>query len=147
MDPSSITVSIIAIISAIRTTGKIIPSLRKIQSGPKDQARLLSEIDELHDVLLQIDSVVDSIRLEPANHLDVYRWRTIEWIEDQVEKADETVMELDRLGQICSETSTSGQIECSRRKWQQNEKKAMTLLSDVQSIRGKLLSSLAILNF
>lgn len=146
MDPLSITVSIIAIIGAIETTGKGIASLRKIRDGPKELARLLREIDELHDVLLQINSVLDGLQLEPANQEGTHRGRTIEWIREQVGKADETMIELDRLGQACSKTSNSGQVECSRRRWQQNRKKATTLLSDVQSIRGKLLSSLAILN-
>lgn len=146
MDPLSIAVSTIAIIGAITTTGKGIASLRQIRDGPKELARLLSEIDELHDVLLQISSVVDGLRLEPANQEDTHRCRTIEWIKEEVEKADETIIELDRLGQICSKTSDTGQIECSRRRWQQNRTKAKSLLSDVQSIRGKLLSSLAILN-
>ena len=146
MDPLSITVGIIAIIGAITTTGKGIASLRQIRDGPQELTRLLGEIDELHDVLLQISSVVDSLRLESANQDDIHGYRTIEWIKEQVEKADEAVIELDRLGQICSKTSDTGQVECSRRKWQQNRTQAKTLLSDVQSIRGKLLSSLAIIN-
>ena len=137
MDPLSITVSIIAITGAIRTTGKGIASLRKIRDGPKELAHLLSEIDELHDVLLQIYSVIDGLQLQPVNQESINRGRTIEWIKEQVEKADETMIELDRLGQICSKTSNSGQIECSRQKWQQNQTKARTLLSEVQSIRGK----------
>lgn len=146
MDPLSVTVSIIAIAGAIRTTGKGVASLRKIRDGPQELARLLSETEELHDVLLQISSVINGLRLDSANQEEIYRCRTIEWIKEQVEKADETMTELDRLGQMCSKTSTSGQIEFSRRKWQQNRTKATTLLSDVQLVRGKLLSSMAILN-
>ena len=146
MDPLSITVSIIAITGAIRTTGKGIASLRRIRDGPKELAHLLSEIDELHDVLQQIYLVIDSLSLQPADQENFNRDRTIEWIKEQVEKADEAMIELDRLGQICSKTSNSGQIECSRRRWQQNQKKAKALLSEVQSIRGKLLNSLAIIN-
>lgn len=146
MDPLSITVSIIAITSAIRSTGKGIASLRRIRDGPKELAQLLSEIDELHNVLLQIYSVIDGVQLEPVNRESINRGRTIEWIKEQVEKADETMIELDRIGQICSKISTSGQIECSRRKWQQNQTKAKTLLSEVQSIKGKLLNRLVILN-
>lgn len=146
MDPLSVTVSVIAIIGAITTTGKGIASLRQIRDAPKELARLLSEIDELHDVLQQIYSVVDGLRLESAGQEDIHTYRTIEWIKEQVEKADEAVLELDRLGQICSKTSDTGQTECSRRRWQQNRTRAKTLLSDVQSIRGKLMSSLAIIN-
>ena len=146
MDPLSITVSIIAITGAIRTTSKGIASLRKIRDRPKELAHLLSEIDELHDVLQQIYLVIDSLSLQPADQENFNRDRTIEWIKEQVEKADEAMIELDRLGQICSKTSNSGQIECSRRRWQQNQKKAKALLSEVQSIRGKLLNSLAIIN-
>ena len=146
MDPLSITVSIVAIIGAIRTSGKAIASLRKIRDGSKELARLLREIEELHDVLLQINSVLDGLQFEPTNQEGSHQGRTIEWIREQVGKADETMIELDRLGQACSKTSNSGQVECSRRRWQQNRTKATALLSDVQSIRGKLLSSLAILN-
>ena len=146
MDPLSLTVSIIAITGAIKTTGKGIASLRRIRNGPKELASLLSETDELHDVLCQIQSVLDHIRSGAPDQQDAYRCRAMEWTKEQVEKADEAMIELDRLGHICSKTSDSGQIECSRRKWQQNRTKAMTLLSDVQSIQSKLLSSLVIIN-
>lgn len=146
MDPLSITVSILAIAGAIRTTGKGIAKLRKIRDGPKELVRLLSETDELHDVLLQIYSVIRSLRSEPANQEDVFQCRTIEWIKEQVEKADESMIELDRLGQVCSKTSSSGQVEYSKLKWHQNRTNATRLLSDVQSTRGKLLSSLAIVS-
>lgn len=145
MYPLSITVSTIAIFSAIWTTGKGIASLRKIRNGPKELALLLSETDELHNVLLHISSVVDAFRSEPANQEETYPCWTIGWIKAQVEKADEAMIELDKIRQICSKTSTSGQVECSRRRWQQNRTKAPTLLSNIQSIRGKLLSSLAII--
>ena len=146
MDPLSLAVSIIAITGAIKATGKGIVSLRKIRDGPKELACLLSETDELHDVLLQIQSVVDHIGLEAPNQQDAYRFGAIKWIKEQLDKANVAVAELDRLGLECSKTSNSGQIECSRRKWQKNRSKATTLLSDVQSIRGKLLGSLAIIN-
>ena len=146
MDPLSITVSLIAIAGAIKSTGKIVAAFRNLPDGPKELVRLLSETDELHDILLQISSVVDDLRLDAACKDDIYRCRTIEWIGEQVKNADESMIELDRLDQICSKTSDSGQIECSRKKWQQNRAKAATLLSDLQSIRGKLLSSLAIIN-
>ena len=146
MDPLSITVSIIAIAGAIKSTGKIVAAFRNLPDRPKELVRLISETDELHDILLQISSVVDNFRLDAESKDDIYRCRTIEWIAEQVQKADESMIELDRLGQICSKTSSSGQIECSRKKWQQNRAKAATLLSDLQSIRGKLLSSLAIIN-
>ena len=146
MDPLSLTVSIIAITGAIKTTGKGIASLRKIRNGPNELARLLSETDELHDVLCQIQSVLDRISSGSPHQQDAYRCRAMDWTKEQVQKADEAMIELDRLGQICSKTSDAGQIECSRRKWQQNRAKAMTLLSDVQSIQGKLLNSLVIIN-
>ena len=146
MDPLSLTVSIIAITGAIKTTAKGIASLRKIRNGPKELASLLSETDELHDVLCQIQSVLDHIGSGAPHQQDSYRCRAMEWTKEQVQKADEAMVQLDRLGQICSKTSDSGQIECSRRKWQQNRAKAMTLLSDVQSIQGKLLNSLVIIN-
>lgn len=146
MDPLAITVSIIGIAGAIRATGKAVASLRKIRDGPQELADLLSETVELHDVLLQISSVVDGHRLESTNQGGIYQCRTVEWMKEQVDKADEVMIELDRLGQMCSKVSSSGQIECSKRKWRQNRTKAKTLLSDAQSIRGKLLSSMAILN-
>ena len=145
-DPLSLTVSIITIIGVIKTTGKGISSLRRIRNGPKELGSLLSETDDLHDVLCQIQSVLDHIRSGAAHQQDAYRRRAMEWTKEQVEKVDEAMVELDRLGQICTKTSDSGQIECSRRKWQQNRTKAMTLLSDVQSIQSKLLSSLIIIN-
>lgn len=67
------------------TSGKGIASLR--------------ETNELHDVLLQISSVLDGLRLAPADEGEIYRCRTTEWIQEQVKKADETMIELDRLGQ------------------------------------------------
>ena len=140
------TVSIIAITGAIKTTGKGIASLRRIRNGPKELASLLSETDDLHDVLRQIQSVLDHIRSRAPHQQDAYRCWAMEWTKEQVEKADEAMIELDRLGQICSKTSDSGQVECSRLKWQQNRTKAITLLSDVQSIQNKLLSSLVIIN-
>ena len=146
MDPLSITVSLIAIAGAIKSTGKIVATFRNLSDRPKELVRLLGETDELHDILLQISSVVDNFRLDAAFKDDIYRCRTIEWIGEQVKKADESMIELDRLGQICSKTSSSGQVECSRKKWQQNRAKAAALLSDLQSIRAKLLSSLAIIN-
>lgn len=146
MDPLSVTVSKIAITGAIWTSGKGIASLRRIRDGPEELARLLSKRNKLHDVLLQISSVVDGLRLAPAGEGETYRCRTTEWIQEQVKKADETMIELDRLGQKCSKVSNLGQIEWPRRRWLQNRTKATTLLSDVQSIRGKLLSSLAIIN-
>ena len=129
-----------------RPLEKVLHPLRKIRDGPKELASLLSETDDLHDVLCQIQSVLDQISSGAPRQQDAYRCRAMEWTKEQVEKADEAMVELDRLGQICSKKSDSGQIECSRRKWQQNRTKAMTLLSDVRSIQGKLLSSLVIIN-
>ena len=146
MNPLSITVSILAIAGAISTTGKGIASLRKIRDGPQELARLLRETDELHEVLLLIYSVIHSLRSEPANRDDAYRRRTMEYIKEEVEKADELMIELDRLGQICSRSSSSGQIEYSRLRWQRNRTRITRLLSDVQSIRGKLLGSLSIIS-
>lgn len=71
MDPLSVTVSIIAIAGAIRTTGKGVASLRKIRDGPQELARLLSETEELHDVLLQISSVINGLRLDSANQGEI----------------------------------------------------------------------------
>ena len=76
MDPLSVTVSTIAITGAIWTSGKGIAPLRRIRDGPKELARLLSETSELHDVLLQISSVVDGLRLAPADEGEIYRCRT-----------------------------------------------------------------------
>ena len=42
-----------------------------------------------------------------------------EWIKEQVEKTDDAMVERDRLGQVRSEMSDAGQIECSRRRWQE----------------------------
>ncbi len=106
--PSSLNESFISTITipgAIRTTGNGIASLRKVRDAPKDLARLLRE---LHDVLLQIYPVADGIGIEAANHQDVYRCGTIDWIKEQVVKADKAMMERDRLGQIRVETSDAG---------------------------------------
>ena len=146
MDPLSLTVSIITITGAIKTTATGIASLRKIRNGPKELASLLNETDELHDVLCQIKSALDHIESGAPHQQDAYRCRAMKWTKEQLQKADEAMIKLDRLGQICPKQSDSGQIECSRRKWQQNRAKAMTLLSDVQSIQSKLLSSLIIIN-
>ena len=146
MDPLSIAVSTISITGAVWTTGKGIAALRKFRDGPKDLARLLRETDDLHKVLLQICSVVDDFQLEPASRENPYRCWTVEWIKEQIKEADEAMIELDRLGHLCSTRSNSGELVCSKWEWQKNRTKATTLLSHVQAIRGKLLSGLTILN-
>ena len=146
MDPLSITVSVIAIAGAISATGKGIASLRKIRDGPKELENLLRELDGLHNVLLQISSVVERLSLEPVVQEDVYRSRAIQYIKEQVETADKIMIELDSLRQTCSKPSTSGQVEFSRRRWLQNWAKVTTLLSGVQLIREKLLGSLIVIN-
>lgn len=90
-DPLSITVGIVTITGAIRTTGKGVASLRNIHDGPKEQTYLLSEIDELHDFFLQIHLAIDGLNLQPANQEKINQGWTIEWIKEEAEKADETI--------------------------------------------------------
>lgn len=77
---SALAVSITAITDAIKFAEKGIPPSRKIRDGPKELARLLSETDELHNVLSRIHLVVERIRLGAPNQQDAYRYGVIECI-------------------------------------------------------------------
>ena len=108
MDHLWMTVSIIAISVAIKSIGEAIVSLRRISNGPKELAGHLSETDDLHWILLQIHWVLEHNRPEDLSQHNFQRCRAIEPTKKQLANADEVIVELDRLDQICSKLTDSG---------------------------------------
>ena len=58
--------------------------------------------------LLQIHRVLDQNRPEDLSQHNNQRCRAIEMTKEQVENADEVIVEFDRLDQICSKLTDSG---------------------------------------